>query len=145
MQLTKSPITIWNNRAACSFIPRPLPLYGVKLVGNNIDWMIHPHFVQIDQQTQSIHYFNCYAVKGRIDLSSLSDALPRIQPSMSEVMCKVLPSAHEESVMHDDFAILLARMLCTHVTYFNCRCHWLAYITQILRRDVYKVRSGMWL
>ena len=34
-------------------------------------------------------------------------------------MSKVFPSAHEESLIHDEFAILLARMLCSHMTYFK--------------------------
>ena len=110
-----------TEQCAVHATPRPLPLYGMKVVGDNIDWTIHPRFVRIDQQTQSIHYFNCYALKDRIDLSSLSDVppMPTTQPSMSEVISKVFPSAHEESVMHDDFAILLARMLCSHMTYFK--------------------------
>ena len=57
-------------------------------------------------------------MKDRVDLSSLSDVPPGSQPSMSEVISKVFPSAHEESVMHD-FAVLLARMLCTHMSYFK--------------------------
>ena len=88
-------------------------------MGDNIDWTIHPRFVRIDQQTQSIHYFNCYTIKDRVDLSSLSDVPPSSQPSMSEVISKVFPNAHEESVMHADFAVLLARMLCTHLSYFK--------------------------
>ena len=93
----------------------------MKLVGDNIDWTIHPRFVRIDQQTQSVHYFNCYALKDRIDLSSLSDVppTPMTRPNISEVISKLFPSTHEESVMHDDFAILLARMLCSHMTYFK--------------------------
>lgn len=108
-----------SNFQQAQAIPKPLPLFGMKLVGDNIDWTVHPRFVRIDQQTQSIHCFNCYAVKDRVDLSSLSDVPPDSQPSMSEVISKVFPSAHEESVMHDDFAVLLARMLCTHMSYFK--------------------------
>lgn len=108
-----------TEQGAIHTTPRPLALYGMKLVGDNIDWTIHPRFVRIDQQTQSAHYFNCYAVLDRIDLSSLSDVLPRMQPNMKEVISKVFPNAHEESVMHDDFAVLLARMLCSHMTYFR--------------------------
>ena len=97
----------------------PRPLYGFKLVGDNIDWMVHPRFVRFDQQTQSIHCFHSYALKDRIDLSGRSDVPPKSHPSMSEVMSKVFPSAHEESLIHDEFAILLSRMLCSHMTYFK--------------------------
>ena len=32
-------------------IPRPPTLFGMKLVGDNIDWTIHPRFIRTDQQT----------------------------------------------------------------------------------------------
>ena len=38
---------------------------------------------------------------------------------MEEIINKVFPNAHEESVIHDDFAILLAQILCSHMTYFK--------------------------
>ena len=97
----------------------PRPLATVKLCGDNIDWTVHPSHVRCDQQTQSIHYFHSYAVKDRIDLSSLSDNPPTDQPTSTEVISKIFPSAHEDSVICDDFAILLARMLCSNMKFFK--------------------------
>ena len=98
----------------------PRPLYGVKLIGDNIDWTIHPCFIRFDHQTQSVHFFNCYALKDRIDLSDLSDVPPPMnQPSMSDVISKIFPNEQEEILIHDEFAILLARMLCSHIPYFK--------------------------
>ena len=74
-------------------VPRPLPT--VKLCGDNIDWTVCRSHVRFDHQTQSIHYFYCYAVKVRIDLSSLSDNPPIDQPMSTEVINKIFLSAHE--------------------------------------------------
>ena len=94
----------------------------MKLVGDNIDWTIHPCFVRFDQQTNSVHYFNGFAIKDRIDLSGTSDVPPptdQNQPSLSDVISKIFPSKDEESQIHDEFAILLARMLCTYIPFFK--------------------------
>ena len=37
----------------------------------------------------------------------------------TEVVNKVFPSAHEEGVICDDFEILLARMLCSNMKFFE--------------------------
>ena len=47
---------------------------GFKVVGDNIDKNIRPSFHRLQHQTQSLHYFHCYAVKDRVDLSDLPDA-----------------------------------------------------------------------
>ena len=44
-----------------------------------------------------------------------TDIPPQNLPSTSEVMSEVIPSAHEESIIHDNFAVLLGRMLCSNL------------------------------
>ena len=89
----------------------------MKLCGDNIDWTIRPRYIRSDQQTLSVHYFHSYAIKDRVDISSLSDIPPINQPSISEVLSKVIPSARDDSIIHDEFAVLLARMLCSNMKY----------------------------
>ena len=95
-----------------------MQLFGVKLCRDNLDWSITPSFIRADHQTQSIHYFHSYAVRDR--------------------------TAQEESTLNDEFALLLARMLCSNMKYFQwtfASCiDW--HIKQALGRDVKKVRSG---
>ncbi|KAL5475266.1 hypothetical protein EMCRGX_G027343 [Ephydatia muelleri] len=45
---------------------------GFKLVGDNIDKTIKPRDMRLNKQATSLHYFNVYAVKDRIDFSHLS-------------------------------------------------------------------------
>ena len=46
--------------------------YGFKIVGDNLDKYVKPRYMRVNKQAQSLNYFNCYAVKDRIDSSSLS-------------------------------------------------------------------------
>ena len=102
-----------------STISPPKQLFGFKLCGDNVDWRIVPSSIRCDKQAQSVHCFHSYGAKDRTDLSGLSDIQPTCKPSMSEVVSKLLPSSHEESLLHDEFAILLARMLCSSMEYFR--------------------------
>ena len=88
-------------------------------MGDNVDWRIVPSSIRCDKQAQSVHCFHSYGAKDRTDLSGLSDIQPTCKPSMSEVVSKLLPSSHKESLLHDEFAILLARMLCSSMKYFR--------------------------
>ena len=47
--------------------------HGVKIVGDNIDKNVRPRHQTMEKQTQSLHYFNCFACLDRVDLSGLSD------------------------------------------------------------------------
>ena len=54
----------------------PVKWTGFKLVGDNIDKNFCRSFYRHDRQTISMHAFHMYAVKDRIDFSSLSDVTP---------------------------------------------------------------------
>lgn len=41
---------------------------GFKLVGDNLDKNVHPRYGRIDHRTQSLHFFQLYAVKDRVNL-----------------------------------------------------------------------------
>ena len=58
-------------------------------------------------------------MKDRVDCSNLSDVPPTNTPTPNAVLSQVLPSEEEDAIIHDNFAILVARILCTHMTFFK--------------------------
>ena len=95
------------------------PWCGFKICGDNIDKSVHCRHMRIDKQTQSLHYFHSYAVRDRVDCSRLSDD-PNTSPNTAEeVIATVLPSDKDDAIVHDDFAILVARILCKHMSFFK--------------------------
>ena len=87
---------------------------GFKIVGDNIDKNIKPSFQRHEIKGKSLHYFHSYAVKDRVDLSSLSDTTPEIcdpDPSM------LVPCADDISCILKEIEILLSRY--NYVVY-NC-------------------------
>lgn len=46
---------------------------GFKIVGDNVDKNVRPSFQRLTHQTKSLHHFQSYAVKDRVDWSQASD------------------------------------------------------------------------
>jgi L1 cell adhesion molecule like protein len=80
---------------------------GFKLVGDNVDKNIKHSFDRVDTHTLSLHYYHCFAVQDRLDLSGFSDQ------SRSGVieMETLLPSPDDIVLMKKHFSILISRML----------------------------------
>ena len=57
----------------------PQFLLTYRIVGDNIDKTIKPRHMTSEHQTQSLHYFNAYAVRDRIDLPSFSSNPPTVR------------------------------------------------------------------
>ena len=72
-----------------------------------------------DKQTQSLHYFHLYAVKNRVSCSNLADTPRSITPTAEDVISKVLPSSEDDTIIHDEFAILVARIMYKYMTFFQ--------------------------
>ena len=91
---------------------------GFTLVGDNIDKRVNPRQMREDHQSRVLNYFFFYAVRDRIDLSSLSDQQPVFDPAL---VCydKFLPSASEICQLKKNIAILVGRMLCKHQAFFQ--------------------------
>ena len=54
-------------------VSSPLPpWYGFKLIGDNIDKNVKPRHQTMEHRGSSLHYFNCYAVLDRVNLSDHS-------------------------------------------------------------------------
>ena len=77
---------------------------GFKIVGDNIDKNFRRRFQAIDYTTQSFHYFHCYSVLDRVDLSSISD----VPKGVIDLM-KVFPTEVEIEETQEVFAILVSR------------------------------------
>ena len=83
-----------------------------------IDKRVNPRQMREDHQSRVLNYFFFYAVRDRIDLSSLSDQQPVFNPAL---VCydKFLPSASEICQIKKNIAILVGRMLCKHQAFFQ--------------------------
>lgn len=90
---------------------------GFKIFGDNIDKCVHCRHMQIWKQTQSLHYFHSYAVQDRVGCSNLSDD-PKSSPATAkDDIDTVLPTVEDDAILHHDFAILVARILCKHMSF----------------------------
>ena len=96
-----------TNTASATSHPIEGSCYGFAIVGDNIDKNVRPSFQREDSKTQSLHYFHSYAVKNRVDISSLSDT-----PSSSMISPdKILPSAMDFQALIKDFQVLVSRFV----------------------------------
>ena len=78
-------------------------------IGDNIDKNIRASFQRLDHQTKSLHYFHSFAVKDRIDFSTLSDVTPhyvKIDPAT------LLPGPEDLTALLKEFQIIVSRYNC---------------------------------
>ena len=83
---------------------------GFKVVKDNFDQNIRPSFQRTNKQTISTHYCHVYAVKDRINLSSLSDTRPDINADINPI--DILPTNDDLVKLKEEFCVLTAR--CIH-------------------------------
>ena len=91
-----------------------------KLVGDNIDKLVKPRFMRCDTQSRSLHYFNHYVVKDRIDIRHLSDipaSLPSHNPST--LAKSLLPLSQDNEALANNFAIHISRILTANMPFFK--------------------------
>ena len=93
----------------------------MKIVIDNLDNNVDPRFMTSEQQTKSLHYVHMYAVQDRITMGHLPDERPERDASLSpaEVIKTILPSPDDNETMAKYFSTLVARVLVTHMPYFN--------------------------
>ena len=72
--------------------------------------------MRIDNRTKSLHYYNTYAVKDRIDISHLPET-HIITPKLT--LDDILLTNEEYSSLKTNFGILVSRMLCQNFKYFK--------------------------
>ena len=80
--------------------------YGFMFVGDNIDKNVNPRFQRSENRGQSLHYFHGYALRDRVDLSTLSDVAP---PFQKTDLSTFLPSKEDISSLNDELTVLISR------------------------------------
>ena len=89
-----------------------------KLVGDNIDKLIRPRHMRLDNQNQSIHYFHAYGVHDRIDLSNFSDET-RVPLLASTDLTNLLPSPSDERALQTKFSVLIGSVLRKNIPFLQ--------------------------
>lgn len=98
----------------------PRKIATFKLCGDNIDKSVKRRYMRSDKGNLSLHYFHSYAVMDRIDVSDLSDEIvPRCLPNPDVIARSLLPSAHDDSFLKQNFAVLVSRVLAKHFAFFS--------------------------
>jgi len=83
----------------------PLNCRGFVIVGDNLDKNFRPSHQREDRQTKSLHIFHSYAVKNRVDVSSLSD-----RPASAEISPELfLLTRSDISKILEEFKVLISR------------------------------------
>jgi L1 cell adhesion molecule like protein len=92
---------------------------GFTIVGDNIDKNVRSRHMRLDRQNKSLHYFHSFAVKDRVNLHNVSDTPPTELPAVSEAVEMLLPNEDDHAAICDEFAILVAQMMCDNMQYFK--------------------------
>ena len=95
------------------------PWSGFNICRDFIDKHVRRRHMRSDQQNVSLNYFHSYAVKDRVNLHDVSDVAPANPPTVSDVLKVVLPTESDDGIIRDEFASLLARMVCDNMHYFK--------------------------
>lgn len=84
-----------------------------------------PRHKRIDKQTKSLHFFQSFAVRDRVDLSSASeDPNPFLYKQITELPVNdLLPSLSDDQTLLNNISILIARILVKEVHYFSDTFH----------------------
>lgn len=93
--------------------------HGYRLCGDNIDKTVRPRYMRSDKRNQSLHYFHFYAVQNRVNVSNLSDSSVNITLSPETKAISMLPSIEDDSELKRNMAILVSRVLVSHMKFFN--------------------------
>lgn len=75
--------------------------------------------MRLDRQNKSLHYFHSFAVRDRVNLQNFSDIPPANLPKTSEALKPLLPTDCDDAIIRDEFALLVARMMCDNMQYFK--------------------------
>ena len=87
----------------------------------NLDKNVRPRYRRIDHPTESLHFFQYYAVKDRVNLMNVPDIPnPCLHKPISDIdLNTILPSSADHQVMLHNFGILVSRILVEDLPYFN--------------------------
>lgn len=102
----------------------PPPLHSFKLHGDNIDKEVRPSHMRKNRQTKSLHVFNVFAVRDRIDSTMLPET-HEIPQSLSYQ--DFIPTDGDYNSLKNNFKILVQRIICQHMSFF--KEHFLNVVT----------------
>ena len=102
----------------CSYAPTPSSMKTYKLTGDNLDKNVKPTEYRVDSQTKSLHYFQTYAVRDRIDLSSFDDTPPVLDESSINIK-RLLPSESNYKKLTKNFTHHVVRILKEYMPFFS--------------------------
>ena len=100
--------------------------FGYKFVGDNLDFHVKARYMRTDgRQNQSLHFFHTFAILDRIDFSKFSFKFSTTPPSDNpvQIVLKLLPSPQDDKALSKNVAILVSRILATHVPFFKRAFH----------------------
>jgi L1 cell adhesion molecule like protein len=72
--------------------------------------------MRFDHQTKSLHYFNVYAVRDRVDTSNFPEH-HESPPSLQ--LSDLLPTSGDYISLMENFKVLLPCVLCQHMKFFE--------------------------
>ena len=93
---------------------------GYTIVGDNLDKDVKPRYRRIDKETQSLHFFQYYAVCDHINLAGVSDNSPKSNlPANKLPVDTLLPTSSDHQALVRNFAVLASCILVEELPYFN--------------------------
>ena len=90
---------------------------GFKIVGDNLDRVVKSRYMRINQQNRSLNYFNSYAVKDKINLSSFCDSKTVFETNVD--MELLFPSNDIHTKLIHRMAIVVTRILVEEIPTFK--------------------------
>ena len=97
----------------------PGPLY--QFCGDNIDKNVKSRYFRTDKSPgTSLHYFNYYAVKDRIDFSHMKEEpITSEQSDMKQVALSLLPTPEDDTALQNNICVIMSRILYNNIPYFK--------------------------
>lgn len=97
------------------------PWNGFKVVGDNLDITVRPQSKRVDNKTESLHFFQSFAFRDRIDLSHASEeANPFLKKRVSDLpLDDLLPSLSDDQTLLSNISTLISRVLCDELSFFT--------------------------
>ena len=86
----------------------------------NIDKNMSPRDMRVDNQVNSLHCFNSYAVLDRVNLASLASTdTAGMDSTINLPSSAILPTTEDCSTLRDNYIISVARVICDSIPYFK--------------------------
>lgn len=89
-------------------------------MGDNLDIAVKARYLRVDKLNQSLHYFQCLAIRDRINFNDLSTVYSQnCLNSPDKIALELLPSLQSDSLLLDNFAVIVSRVIVDYIPFFN--------------------------